>query len=549
MNPQREATVSEEPKRALTCQIVLLNFNGKDLLERFLPSVRAAAKKSRFSCGVTVLDNQSTDESVSWLMQNYPDISVYRAQKNKVLCSYNEIAHFLKEDVLIFLNTDIELEEDFVDPLIECFQLDPMTFFAATYGDKSTPHWKWGMMGAKIPANASAEFFDTPGFSFSVGCGAFDRKKFIALGGYDELYLPGYFEDVDLCYRGWKRGWRGYYVPASRKTHLGSASFKKYYGEKYIQVLSFRNGLLFMIKNISSLKLLLRFLFLLPFYLSGSLLKGNWPILEGFWKSLPKIPKAIQRRIDSTGTSDEETLSFVERSVAFQERPQSFARKLVDKIPSSPWVRFLMFKLGFLTIRPLYPLQYLLLRELWDCRSVLDLGCGTHSMVPIIPSSIFTTGVEYFEPDYLAALNSKRHKRYIQGDITKVEFPEKSVDAVVMLDVLEHLEKKDGEEILTKISRWARKKVIIFTPNGFLPQESYCSNPLMEHKSGWLVSDLKLHRFDSIYGVRGFKGLKRKSGHESTKEELHDRIIDLTQIYTYHYPEKAFQLFAVKHIK
>ncbi len=67
----------------------------------------------------------------------------------------------------------------------------------------------------------------------------------------------------------------------------------------------------------------------------------------------------------------------------------------------------------------------------------------------------------------------------------------------------------------------------------------------MEHKSGWTVEDFRSRGY-RVYGVRGFKGWKDDHGHEATVETLRDRLIDLTQIATYHFPETAFQLYCVK---
>ncbi len=223
-------------------------------------------------------------------------------------------------------------------------------------------------------------------------------------------------------------------------------------------------------------------------------------------------------------------------------------KRVVNALGRRPWAQTPFFWLGFFSVRLTHPVQYLLLRELMRCDSVLDLGCGRHSMVPIIPSSIDTTGVELFEPHYQEAVQKGRHKKYIRSDIRAVEFPDKSFDAVVMLDVLEHLTKEEGEALLKKMSQWARKKVVIFTPNGFLHQDEYDSNPYMEHKSGWTADEFAEKGF-RVYGVRGFKSwIARFFHHDDDKPGLWSRLLDMSQIVTYHFPQRAFQLFAVKDI-
>jgi SAM-dependent methyltransferase len=223
-------------------------------------------------------------------------------------------------------------------------------------------------------------------------------------------------------------------------------------------------------------------------------------------------------------------------------------KKVVNKLGDNPWMRAPFFWSGFLTVRLIYPVQYLVLRELMDCDSVLDLGCGRHSMVPILPDKTETVGVEFFEEHYNEAVAKGRHTRYVRADITKVDFPEKSFEAAVMLDVIEHLPKEEGMKLLGKMEKWATKKIVLFTPNGFLKQHQFDDNPLMEHQSGWEVDELKKLGF-KVYGVRGFKGTKKEAfEHDHEKMREIDGISDLAQVFTYHFPKTAFQLFAVKHL-
>lgn len=140
--------------------------------------------------------------------------------------------------------------------------------------------------------------------------------------------------------------------------------------------------------------------------------------------------------------------------------------------------------------RLFHTLVYCLKRELKDCQSVLDLGCGSDS--PIKYCNIaYSVGVDAFKPYIEESKSKKIHTNYILGDITKLNFEPQSFDAVILIDVLEHLEKEKGEQLLEKVERWARKKVILSTPNGFLPQRSIDENPFQAHRSGWIVEEIK----------------------------------------------------------
>jgi SAM-dependent methyltransferase len=112
-------------------------------------------------------------------------------------------------------------------------------------------------------------------------------------------------------------------------------------------------------------------------------------------------------------------------------------KNLVNGLGEHPWAQKPFFWAGFFTVRLMFPVQYLVLRELIGCESVLDLGCGRHSMVPILPRRIRTVGVEFFKPHLEEAMAKGRHQDYIHADITKVDFENKSFDAVVLLDVIE----------------------------------------------------------------------------------------------------------------
>ncbi len=280
----------------LTSRIIVLNYNGKELLQRFLPSVIASAKASVYPCAVSVLDNCSTDGSVDFLKKEFPEVGIFYARENKILCSYNEMVRDLTEDIVILLNNDIEPEKRFVTPLVEVFKNNQDAFFVAGYGDRAIPKFHWGVLGASFSYPDYKEAQERRGFTLSAGVAAFDRKKFLELGGYDEMYLPGIYEDVDLCYRGWKKGWKGYYEPASRKFHLGQASFKKRFSSSEIQKMAYRNGLLFMAKNITAPFLIFKMILMLPLRLVSALLLGKLFIWQGFFEALKKLPLALRAR-------------------------------------------------------------------------------------------------------------------------------------------------------------------------------------------------------------------------------------------------------------
>jgi len=187
-------------------------------------------------------------------------------------------------------------------------------------------------------------------------------------------------------------------------------------------------------------------------------------------------------------------------------------------------------------------------KELFNCDTVLDLGCGYNS--PIQHLNVpFSVGVEKFEPYLKESKEKGIHNQYIKADITKIEFRPKSFDAVLCIEVLEHLTKEAGYQLIKKMEKWAKKKIIVTTPNGYLWQDGYDNNPLQEHKSDWSVKELEKLGF-KVSGINGWKKLKGYKGTIKYKPTLFWTIIsDLTQKITYHFPNLAFQLFAVKQIR
>ena len=194
------------------------------------------------------------------------------------------------------------------------------------------------------------------------------------------------------------------------------------------------------------------------------------------------------------------------------------------------------------------PLSCRLKNALANCDTILDLGCGPSSLLQYCNVS-FSVGVELFEP-YLQETRKKGiHSQYIKADIRRVEFAPKSFDAVIALDVLEHLTKEEGTELLGKMEQWSRKKVIIFTPNGYIWQGGYDNNPLQQHRSGWTVEELKKSGF-AVFGINGWKRLRGyKSIIKYKPVFIYSKVSGLTQKITYRFPQLAFQILAVKTVE
>ncbi len=206
---------------------------------------------------------------------------------------------------------------------------------------------------------------------------------------------------------------------------------------------------------------------------------------------------------------------------------------------------------------------YCLKRELADCRTVLDLGCGQDSPIQNCSWLERTVGVESFGPYLERSRANGIHTEYIQDSITNLSFPPDSFDAVILIEVIEHMEESMGRELLEKAAQWARKKIILTTPNGYFPMEAVDGNPHQQHLSGWTVPMLKGVGFQchGLVGIKLFFQQQHSADHHGLMDAHDDDVFSnirfrpkklfyfinaLCQIFSYYFPNTAFGLFAVR---
>lgn len=253
--------------------LLVLNYNGRRLLAECLPSLLSAAAASRHDCRVAVVDNASTDDSLAFLAAQFPEVEVIH-QPNHGLCSYNRVLAELNDPVAILLNNDVKLDEGAIDPLVEpllaggtertaqpggrtrgeCFLTAPLCwrFDGVTYeGQKTAVAWHWGLVRATSLFAGHEAGIHLSGLTASAGAVmAVDRAKFLVLGGFDPVYLPGRLEDLDFAYRGFLAGYHARHVPEAVAYHRGQATFGPAYGLAGCDQLALRNTLLFQWKNL-----------------------------------------------------------------------------------------------------------------------------------------------------------------------------------------------------------------------------------------------------------------------------------------------------------
>lgn len=234
----------------MTVELVILNYNGRHHLEYLLPTALREAEIFGPDCQVVVLDNRSTQDDVDWIARECPSVKVWLAPRNEYLFSYNEYAKQSTADMLVLLNNDLKLCDKFLAPLLQHFQNENVFSVSATSRDWSDAAFTFGPMCLKTH---HGDYYWNPDYERQVVChtlfcsGGFmavERKKFLEIGGFNHLYYPAYNEDLDLCFRAWRKGWRCIYEPRSRVLHREHGSWDSLTGGR-MSPLMLRGKLLF----------------------------------------------------------------------------------------------------------------------------------------------------------------------------------------------------------------------------------------------------------------------------------------------------------------
>ena len=246
-----------------TVAIVILNWNGKHYLEKFLPSVLASTYSS---CEVFVADNASSDDSVAWLQQHYPTVRIILLQRNFGFAKgYNKALKQVQADYYVLLNSDVEVEAGWIEPIITLMESDKrigacqpkilmekhrhLFEYAGAAGgciDRFGYPFARGRV-FDVCEEDSGQYDDTVAIFWASGAALFVRSEaYKRCGGLDE-YFFAHMEEIDLC---WRMQLAGYFVlvcPQSTVYHVGGGTLPK--GNRRKVYLNFRNNLIMLAKN------------------------------------------------------------------------------------------------------------------------------------------------------------------------------------------------------------------------------------------------------------------------------------------------------------
>lgn len=245
--------------------VVILNWNGKALLEQFLPSVIKYSDNAK----IYVADNDSTDDSIAVVAEHFPTIKIIQnAENGGYAKGYNDALKQIEAPLLCLLNSDIEVTENWLQPIVSEFNTDSNIAIIQPkildYKNKS--HFEY--------AGAAGGFIDKYGYPYCRGrifdsieedkgqyndtktifwasgaCFFIKNSVFKTLDGFDESYFA-HMEEIDLCWRAFNKNYGTKYVGTSTVYHVGGATLSNSNPKK--TYLNFRNSLFTLVKNTDS---------------------------------------------------------------------------------------------------------------------------------------------------------------------------------------------------------------------------------------------------------------------------------------------------------
>ncbi|MBZ9630842.1 glycosyltransferase family 2 protein [Salegentibacter sp. LM13S] len=247
----------------MSTAVVILNWNGRDLLQQFLPSVVSFSEEAN----IYVADNASTDDSVSFVKENFPQVKIIQNTENGGFAKgYNDALFGLTEDVFVLLNSDVEVTEKWLKPILEIFKNEPKTAAVQPkildFNKKDTFEY----------AGAAGGFIDKYGYPFCRGrifetleedhgqynddaaifwasgaCLAIRKTVYWEAGALDEDFFA-HQEEIDLCWRIHNLGYQIRSSGISSVYHVGGSTLDSMNPRKTF--FNFRNNLYMLLKNV-----------------------------------------------------------------------------------------------------------------------------------------------------------------------------------------------------------------------------------------------------------------------------------------------------------
>ena len=296
--------------------IAILNWNGKNWLEKFLPSVISHSENT----DIYIIDNASTDDSVAFLKLNFPQVKIIQNTENHGFAGgYNEGLKKIKADIYCLLNSDVEVTENWLNPVVDLFQKDlnisavqpkildfnRKNFFefagaAGGFIDNLGYPYCRGRIFDEIEED-KGQYDDETEIFWASGCCLFIRSEdFWRQNGFDERFFA-HQEEIDLCWRLKNDGKKIFYTGKSTIYHVGGGTLNKQSAQKTF--LNMRNNLTMLVKNLPVSKVFWIIFFRLILDGAAALyfaFKNGfphlWAVLRAHFSFYAQLPKTLQLR-------------------------------------------------------------------------------------------------------------------------------------------------------------------------------------------------------------------------------------------------------------
>lgn len=286
--------------------VIIPSYNGRKLLEKNLPAVLEATREND---EIVIVDDASTDDTLSWMQEHFNVASqessvketlLYTSDfKNRVVkvlinqsnqrfaISCNRGVSIAKHPILILLNNDVVPESTFLDPLLEHFK-SPEVFavgckeIATAEGNKA-----FGRAGGGFQRGFLVHFREPDQDGQTTlwaagGSAAFRKSMWEQLEGFDPDYRPAYWEDIDLSWRASQNGWKILFEPRSVVHHNHESTNASVFGKQQMEIMAYKNSILFMWKNARGMELITHFLWL-PYHIIFTSLRSQGRFIQGLW--------------------------------------------------------------------------------------------------------------------------------------------------------------------------------------------------------------------------------------------------------------------------
>lgn len=250
-------------------------------------------------CDVVVV-NDDPAKSIKNELSTFGNIKLLENKENLGFSgAVNTGVKHIKTPFIMLLNSDVKLlDKNFVKAVKH---FEEKNVFAVSFAQKE----KDGRIVGKNRIYFRNGFFQHDfakdlkfgqnGWAEGGAC-LIDRQKFESMNGFDEIYSPFYWEDIDLSYRAWKAGYTILFDPRVLVEHHHESTIRTFYNSKQVRSIAFRNQLIFIWKNIHDLGKIFSHILFLKLYLLSSLIRGNFEIWQGFFGAVSKFDSIIKKR-------------------------------------------------------------------------------------------------------------------------------------------------------------------------------------------------------------------------------------------------------------